>query len=185
MAVRALHFLATSAVIAETRSGTEPSTMQLSAVIAHPNFSLPNMTSLPLAVATPWSTPCSLRRHFGHSSQNADILVLAKGPYSGFSLGPNLLRADGDKAKSSGDLIPNDHDQLELGSNKVQFALVIARMIDTVHSSPEHMRQAVYDLARYKLRCEEPSLRFHRWRADNRSQAMHRADSGYQSHLLH
>jgi hypothetical protein len=43
MAVRALHFLATSAVIAEARSGTELSTMQLSAVIAHPNFSLPNM----------------------------------------------------------------------------------------------------------------------------------------------
>ena len=128
--------------------------MQLSAVIAHPNFSLPNMTSLPLAVATLWSTPCSLRRRFGHSSQKADILVLAKRPYSGLSLGPNLHHADSDKATpmSSGDLIPNDHDQPELASNEVQFALVIARMINTVHSSPEHMRQAVYDLARYKLR---------------------------------
>ena len=52
---------------------------------------------------------------------------------------------------SSGDLIPNDHDQPEPTSNEVQFALVIARMIDTVQNSPEHMRQAVYDLARYKL----------------------------------
>ena len=36
-------------------------------------------------------------------------------------------------------------------SNEVQFALVIARMIETVQNSPEHMRQTVYDLARYKL----------------------------------
>src|SRR5882757_1045764 len=52
---------------------------------------------------------------------------------------------------SSGDLIPGDRDQPEPESNEVQFALVIARMIDTVQNSPEHMRQAVYDLARYKL----------------------------------
>jgi hypothetical protein len=36
-------------------------------------------------------------------------------------------------------------------SNEVQFALVIARMIDTVKGNPEVMRQTVYDLARYKL----------------------------------
>jgi hypothetical protein len=53
---------------------------------------------------------------------------------------------------SSGDLIPGDHDQPEPASNEVQFALVNARMIDTVKNSPEDMRQAVYDLARYKLR---------------------------------
>jgi hypothetical protein len=52
---------------------------------------------------------------------------------------------------SSGDLIPNDHDRPEPASNEVQFALVIARMINTMQNSPEHMRQAVYDLARYKL----------------------------------
>jgi hypothetical protein len=52
---------------------------------------------------------------------------------------------------SSGDLVPNDHDQPEPASNEVQFALVIARMIDTVQNNPEHMRQAVYDLARYRL----------------------------------
>lgn len=52
---------------------------------------------------------------------------------------------------SSGDLIPDDRDRQEPTSNEVQFALVIARMIDTVTNSPEHMRQAVYDLARYKL----------------------------------
>ena len=52
---------------------------------------------------------------------------------------------------SSRDLIPNDQDQPDPASNEVQFALVIARMIDTVQNSPEHMRQAVYDLARYKL----------------------------------
>jgi len=52
---------------------------------------------------------------------------------------------------SSGDLIPSDHDQSDPASSEVQFALVIARMIETVKDSPEHMRQAVYDLARYKL----------------------------------
>ena len=52
---------------------------------------------------------------------------------------------------SSGDLIPNDHDHVESAANEVQFALVLSRMIDTVNNSPEHMRQAVYDLARYKL----------------------------------
>ena len=49
-------------------------------------------------------------------------------------------------------LLPNDDGPLDQGSNEVQFALVIARMIDTVEHSPEHLRQAVYDLARYKLR---------------------------------
>ena len=52
---------------------------------------------------------------------------------------------------SSGDLIPNDHDHVKSAANEVQFALVLSRMIDTVNNSPEHMRQAVYDLARYKL----------------------------------
>lgn len=52
---------------------------------------------------------------------------------------------------SSGDLISDDHEPAEQASNEVQFALVIARMIDTVNNSPEHMRQIVYDLARYKL----------------------------------
>jgi hypothetical protein len=52
---------------------------------------------------------------------------------------------------SSGDLIPNEGDPTEQTSSEVQFALIIARMIETVGNSPEHMRQAVYDLARYKL----------------------------------
>jgi hypothetical protein len=53
---------------------------------------------------------------------------------------------------SSGDLIPNEGDPAEQTSSEVQFALVIARMIEAVGNSPGHMRQAVYDLARYKLR---------------------------------
>lgn len=52
---------------------------------------------------------------------------------------------------SSGELRHNDRETAEPDSTEVQFALVIARMIDTVNSSPEDMRQAVYDLARYKL----------------------------------
>jgi hypothetical protein len=40
---------------------------------------------------------------------------------------------------SSGHLIPSDHDRQEPASNEVQFALVIARMIETVKNSPEDM----------------------------------------------
>jgi hypothetical protein len=53
---------------------------------------------------------------------------------------------------TSGNLIPSDHDQSEPASPEVQFALVIARMIDSVKNSPADVRQIVYDLARYKLR---------------------------------
>jgi hypothetical protein len=52
---------------------------------------------------------------------------------------------------SSRDLSTNDEDGSEPISAEVQFALVIARMLETVQSHPEHMRQVVYDLARYKL----------------------------------
>jgi hypothetical protein len=52
---------------------------------------------------------------------------------------------------ASGDLIPSNHDRSEPAATEVQFALVIARMIDSVRNSPADMRQAVYDLARYKL----------------------------------
>src|SRR5258708_4771870 len=51
----------------------------------------------------------------------------------------------------SGDLIPTDNNRPEPASNEVQFALVIARMIDSVRNNPEQMRQAVYELARHKL----------------------------------
>lgn len=52
---------------------------------------------------------------------------------------------------ASGDLIPSDHDQPEPAATEIQFALVIARMIDSIKNSPADLRQAVYDLARYKL----------------------------------
>ena len=52
---------------------------------------------------------------------------------------------------ASGDLIPSNHDGSEPASTEVQFALVIARRIDSVKNSPDDMRQIVYDLARYKL----------------------------------
>ena len=52
---------------------------------------------------------------------------------------------------NSGDLTPGQRNGSEPASVEIQFALVIARMIDTVHNSPEDMRQAIYELARYKL----------------------------------
>ncbi|WP_426434882.1 hypothetical protein [Bradyrhizobium genosp. P] len=55
------------------------------------------------------------------------------------------------ESMSSGDLIPNDDGPVDATSNEVHFALVISRMIDTVKHNPDDLRQAVYDLARYKL----------------------------------
>ena len=52
---------------------------------------------------------------------------------------------------ASGDLIPSNPDRSDRGGTEVQFALVISRMIESVKNSPADMRQAVYDLARYKL----------------------------------
>jgi hypothetical protein len=58
---------------------------------------------------------------------------------------------------ASGDLIPSDHDRPERPSLEVEFALVIARMIDSLKNNPEDVRQAIYELARYKLREQLPN----------------------------
>jgi hypothetical protein len=58
---------------------------------------------------------------------------------------------------TSGDLIPSDHDRPEPPSLEVEFALVIARMIDSLKNNPGDMRQAIYELARYKLREQLPN----------------------------
>lgn len=52
---------------------------------------------------------------------------------------------------NSRDLQEPNRDDASPTSSEVQFALVIARMIETVKSDPELMRRAVYDLARHKL----------------------------------
>ncbi|QOZ66950.1 hypothetical protein [Bradyrhizobium arachidis] len=52
---------------------------------------------------------------------------------------------------TAGDLIPSDLERPDQAPTEIQFALVIARMIETVDKNPEHLRQAIYDLARYKL----------------------------------
>ncbi|RTM12098.1 MAG: hypothetical protein EKK33_18395 [Bradyrhizobiaceae bacterium] len=52
---------------------------------------------------------------------------------------------------NSGDLKVTNEGSAEPASAEVQFALVISRMIETVKNHPEHMRQLIYDLARYKL----------------------------------
>ena len=57
---------------------------------------------------------------------------------------------------TSGDLIPSDPDGPEPPLLEVEFALVISRMINSVKSSPEDLRQVIYDLARYKLREQLP-----------------------------
>ena len=59
---------------------------------------------------------------------------------------------------TSGDLTPSDRDRPELASLEVEFALVIARMIETLKDNPEDMRQAIYELARYKLLDQLPNV---------------------------
>ena len=59
---------------------------------------------------------------------------------------------------TSGDLIPSDPDRPELASLEVEFALVIARMIDSLKNNPEDMRHAIYELARYKLQEQFPNV---------------------------
>ena len=58
---------------------------------------------------------------------------------------------------TSGDLVPSDRDRQEPASVEVEFALVIARMIDSLKNNPEDMRQAIYELARYKLQEQLPN----------------------------
>jgi hypothetical protein len=58
---------------------------------------------------------------------------------------------------NSSDLIPSDHDRPEPPSLEVEFALVIARMIDSLKNNPEDVRHAIYELARYKLQEQLPN----------------------------
>ena len=59
---------------------------------------------------------------------------------------------------TSGDLIPSDRDRPEQASLEVEFALVVARMIDSLKDNPEDTRQAIYELARYKLQEQLPDV---------------------------
>ncbi|MGY4502565.1 hypothetical protein ACVWYH_006522 [Bradyrhizobium sp. GM24.11] len=52
---------------------------------------------------------------------------------------------------SSRELREREEESPNQASHEVQFALVIARIIETLKADPELMRQAVYDLARHKL----------------------------------
>ncbi|WP_407184991.1 hypothetical protein [Bradyrhizobium centrosematis] len=52
---------------------------------------------------------------------------------------------------SPAELLPSDPNPSDATSTEVQFALVIARILETVKGDPEYMRQVVYDLARHKL----------------------------------
>jgi hypothetical protein len=111
LAVRTLHFLASSAVIAEARSGTQPSTMQVSASSVRPDAKLPNMTPLPLLAATARSahqsfapTPPIILAGFGMDERPCS----RPATWSDF---PIHAASDAAKSMSSGDLTPNDHDR--------------------------------------------------------------------------
>lgn len=55
------------------------------------------------------------------------------------------------QSMSPAELLPSDPNPKDATSTEVQFALVIARILETVKNDPEYMRQVVYDLARHKL----------------------------------
>lgn len=56
----------------------------------------------------------------------------------------------------SGEVIPGDYRGPAETSLEVEFALVIARMIDSAREHPEDLRHAIYNLARYKLQEQLP-----------------------------
>jgi hypothetical protein len=70
------------------------------------------------------------------------------------------LNRDQDAANpmTSADLIPSDRDRPEQASLEVEFALVISRMVESLKNNPEDMRQAIYQLARYKLQEQLPDV---------------------------
>jgi hypothetical protein len=85
LAVSALHFLATSAVIAEADPGSEPSAKHVSANNMHPDLKCVNMTLLSLAVRDD-SPRLVLRRCSGHSTQYAEIWPCEKAMFSAHNL---------------------------------------------------------------------------------------------------
>jgi hypothetical protein len=52
---------------------------------------------------------------------------------------------------ASKELISGSEDSQSSSSVEIEFALVLSRMIDDVNDDPQSLRQAIYDLARYKL----------------------------------
>ena len=48
-------------------------------------------------------------------------------------------------------MIPDDRETSGPAGAEVEFALVLARMIESVKNDPKDLRQAIYELARYKL----------------------------------
>jgi hypothetical protein len=61
----------------------------------------------------------------------------------------------------------------------VEFALVLARMMDTLKNNPEDMRQALYELARYKLREQLPDA--DAWEKERTQQALETAIRGVEA----
>jgi flagellar hook-basal body complex protein FliE len=52
---------------------------------------------------------------------------------------------------SSDDIQQSDQENLNRSLAEVQFALVLSRMINSVNEDQDQLREAIYDLARYKL----------------------------------
>lgn len=85
----------------------------------------------------PWQSSVELSPEAKHRIAQQGYLIETAGSTSAVALTPPRNTAP-----------QNDPDAPSL---EVEFALVIARMIDSIERSPQGARQVIYDLARYKL----------------------------------
>src|SRR6476660_10478466 len=118
LAVSALHFLATSAVIAEADPGSEPSARHVSASSAHPDLKCLNMTLLSLA-ARDGAPPPRSAADVPVTPVNMLKFGRAKRPCSGPQPGLVSVHANRNTANpmSSQDLIPGEQKQPNPASN--------------------------------------------------------------------
>ncbi|KJC62775.1 hypothetical protein UP10_00975 [Bradyrhizobium sp. LTSPM299] len=137
-------------MIAEAGSGTKLSATQATASQTHPNFKLANMRTFS-CLQQPRKQRAAIVGTY--SSRNDEFWYRRKVQAAGTRVGMVCKHAERIRQESArfGNLIANDNYPLDPATNEVQLALVVARMIDTV----KHTRsicEAVYDLARHKLR---------------------------------
>jgi hypothetical protein len=90
-------------------------------------------------------------RNDGFQMQNTSPAVLQNQSRSASGLEDYATGQDAAKPVDSSEPKPNDLDNARPASLEVEFALVIARMIDVLKNDPENMRHAIYELARHKL----------------------------------
>jgi hypothetical protein len=80
-----------------------------------------------------------------------DLVRLATGERSRRVSSGNRLGSSDQPRTITTSVIPQDGARASTTGNEVEFALVLARMIDSVKHDPVQLREAIYELARHKL----------------------------------